>query len=459
MMNWEKTMLIRDCIVTAVAGCAFVGTVSAQPVWPPPYAMIRIKAPSETGTTPYGINGVGAMAGSLGSPNLAFVWQDGVGHSLHSINPLYAARANDINDAGWVVGRGGDFDGHVIPTLWINGMPMSLGTLGGDGGEAHAVNYPGHVVGRAAAENQPVPGRAFRWYEGKMIDLGTLGAGAAFAWGVNNLGQVVGHSALERGGHSRAFLWENDVMIDIGTPPGGVAAQAFDINDLGQIVGFSRDRDSVETAFLRENGEMRSIHDFSLGSDSWALRINNLSQVVGLVIQGVAAHAFIWDDASGMRLIEDLIPPNHGLKIRIARDINDHGQIALEAERGNVFGAGKFVGALVTPVHPTLNMADPSPGRAGEANTLTITNATPGATVRFFYSLRGGGEIIPGCATRVNALQLADPQLIGTAIADQNGVATITRVVPPIARGQIILFQSVVQNECAISQLIMHQFE
>ena len=151
--------------------------------------------------------------------------------------------------------------------------------------------------------------------------------------------------------------------------------------------------------------------------------------------------------------------PEVDLRIRIARDINDHGQIALEASRGNIFQGGKFVGVLLTPVNPTMTMEQPDPGLAGTSNTIPVTGATPGATVRFFYSLRGGGAIIPGCATLTNALQLAAPQLIGSAVADQNGVATITRTVPPVARGQTILFQAVVQSECAISQLVMHRFE
>ncbi|MCC6908215.1 MAG: hypothetical protein IT430_09775 [Phycisphaerales bacterium] len=401
------------------------------------------------------------MAGTLnGNPNISFVWHNGVGRFLDAINPAYTADANDINDSGWVVGMSGDFAGNFVPTLWIDGEPMSLGTLGGADGEAEAINNLGHVVGRAANENQPVPGRAFRWADGKMIDLGTLGGGVAVAWGVNNLGQIVGHTFSDDPNiiGQRGFLWENGQMIDIGTLPGGIECQAFDINDLEQIVGHCRDADRNDIAFLWENGEMRSIHNFELGRASWAERINNRSEVVGFVLQMGYAHAFIWNETDGMRLLEDLVPPKHGLKIRIGRDINDHGQIALEAYRGPN-QQGIFVGALVTPVHPTMTLADPAPGIAGQPNTLTLTDVTPGATVRFYYSLRGGGELIPGCASRINALQLANPNLVGAATADANGVASFTRPVPLIARGQTILFQAVVQNECTISQLVEHEFE
>jgi len=450
-------MLIPNRIILATATMlTSVGVAIAQPVWPPPYAMIEIKAPGDTQVAPMGINGSAAMTGSLISPNISFVWEEGVGHYLRSVNPIFSADTNDINDAGWIVGVGGDFSGNFVPTLWIDREPISLGTLGGDGGEADAVNVIGVVVGQAA--NQEVPGRAFRWSDGKMIDLGTLGGRGAHAWGVNNLDHIVGHTFSDDPNliGKRGFLWENGVMIDIGTLPGGSECQAFDINDLSQIVGHCRDADSNDIAFLWENGVMRSIHDFDLGDVSWAMRINNRSEVVGIVDPGI--DAFIWNEVNGMRLIDDLIPPNHGLRIRIGRDINDYGQIALEAYRRNAQN-GTFVGALVTPVNPTMTMEQPAPGRAGVSNTITVSGATPGVTVRFFYSPRGGGEIIPGCATRVNALQLSNPQLIGSARADANGVATITRNVPPVAQNQTILFQAVVQNECAISQLVVHRFE
>ncbi len=439
-----------------MAAILAAGSASGQPVWPPPYAMIEMDAPPGTGVTPYGINGSAAMAGSLGSPNLAFVWQNGIGRYLRSVNPIYAADANDVNDSGWVVGQGGDFAGHFVPTLWIDGEPMSLGTLGGDDGEAEAVTQENSVVGIAEDADQIPWG--FRWRDGQMINIGSLGVPGSFAYGANNLGQIVGHCFDPNFVGRRAFLWENGQMIDLGTLPDGYEAQALDINDLGQVVGVSIDRDARSNAFLWESGQMRSIHNPDLSRSSVPERINNRSEVVGFVPQQGQAHAFIWNETDGMRLIEDLIPPNHGLKIQIGRDINDEGQIALETYRGPN-QQGIFVGALVTPVHPTMTLADPTPGRAGTNNTLRLTGVTPGATVRFYYSLRGGGTLIPGCASRVNALQLAKPIWIATAAADGNGEASITRTVPRIARGQTILFQAVVQGECAISQLVVWRFE
>ncbi len=154
---------------------------------------------------------------------------------------------------------------------------------------------------------------------------------------------------------------------------------------------------------------------------------------------------------------DDLLPPRTGWRTEWGHDINESGQISGTAYP--IPDEGTFFAFLMSPVHPTLEMAAPSPGRAGEANTITLRNVTPDARVQFLYSRRGGGTRIPGCTLQQNALQLDSPTVIGTAVADQNGVASITRTVPPIARNQTILFQAVVQNECAISQLVVHQFE
>ncbi len=448
--------------MVAAGAVLMIGTPAfPQPVWPPPYAAIEVQSEHVAAVSLYGINSNGTAAGSLSGPNLGFVWHRGRHLLLEGVNPNYAAFAVDINERGWVVGHGADFTHSApVPTLWIDGVPMSLGTLGGEWGEAKAINDFDHVIGWS--KNVDEYSRAFLWRDGAMSDLGTLGGLGSWAWGMNNLDQVVGHSFDPNFVGQRGFLWDNGEMIDIGTLPDGRECRALGINDLGQIVGHCQDVDRNDVAFLWENGEMRSIHNSDLGAISFAQAINNSGQVVGFTTRDdetLVTQAFIWDEVNGMRDLQDLAPPNMAPKRWNAADINEHGQIVVSAQRGNPFNGGRAVSLLLTPVNPTMVLTEPLPGSAGVANTLSLSNATPGSTVGFFYSLRGGGEIIPGCVTRVNALQLSRPTLIGTTVADENGVAAITRSVPPIARGQTILFQAVVQDECAISQLVVHQFE
>ncbi len=450
--------MIRSRLALSLAMLLFGAPALAQPVWPPPYAAIEVQSEHVGGVTIRAINADGMGAGTLSGPNLGFMWHRGRYRLLEGINPAFLAVADDINDWGWVVGYSADFSPANVPTLWMDGNPVSLGTLGGDTGEAHAINNLGHVVGWS--KNGDDYARAFLWRDGEMIDLGTLGGRSSYGWGMNNLGQVVGHSFDPNLIGQRGFVWDNGVMIDLGTLPNGGECRASDINDLGQIVGYCQDADGNSLAILWEKGKMRSIHDARLGVLSFAQAINDRGQIVGYTSDGsLVTRAFIWDADSGMRNLQDLCPPNMAPRRWNPGDINEHGQIAVSAQRGDPFNGGRLVSLLVTPVNPTMIMAQPSPGIAGVENTLTVTNATPGATVRFYYSLRGGGTLIPGCASRVNALQLAKPIWIATATADGNGEASITRTVPRIARGQTILFQAVVQGECAISQLVVHQFD
>ncbi len=413
-----------------------------------------------------------------------------------------------INSFGDVVGFAAidlvEFHGVLWPST---GGIVDLGTLGGDSSATSAINDLGEIAGWSNFD----PGgsvfvrRAVIWRGMEMIDLGTLGGESSFANGMNNLGQVVGESEYEwQSFRLKAFLWDNGEMTVLPAPLKGYDGRsAYDINDRAEAVGYGAGLDLQYNALLWRDGkvfdlgslagrgstayaindlgvivgaseaaneqthavmwvdrQIMDIHTPQFGTFSRARDINNLGVIVG---QGgnslFTSWAFIREPGQPMRLLNDFIPPRTRIawRIRFADAINDAGQIAGTAYRSDIFSDSWAV--LLSPVHPTFDMQAPQPGRAGEANRLRVTGATPGARVVFLYSRFGGGQRIPGCDLQQNALQLDSPTVIGTAIADQNGVASITRTVPPIARGQTILFQAVVQNECAISQLVVHQFE
>ena len=118
-------------------------------------------------------------------------------------------------------------------------------SLPGGGGEAHAINERGQVVGRAS----PLPrsaSQAALWENGEIVQLGTLGGVWSGAWDINDRGQVVGwaQTALLDADHcpiGHGFLWENGQMFDLNDrlPPdsGWELLEARAINNRGQIVG------------------------------------------------------------------------------------------------------------------------------------------------------------------------------------------------------------------------------
>ena len=135
-----------------------------------------------------------------------------------------------------------------VPALYA---VTDLGTLGGTGISAEDLNNAGQVVGQAGTTDGF--NHAFLWENGTMIDLGTLGGSSSVAAGINDLGQVVGYASLPDA-TNHAFLvtpqggvWfqdsdldgRNDFMIDLGTLNGSTYSVATDINNAGQVVGYS----------------------------------------------------------------------------------------------------------------------------------------------------------------------------------------------------------------------------
>ena len=160
-----------------------------------------------------------------------------------------------MNDAGQVVGyTGSQFVTPLRAFLWTPAQPrgttgtlQDLGTLGGPGARAKAIDNSGHVVG--ASGDASGIGHAFLWTQtGGMQDLG-LAAGwtSASAWDINESGQVAGIAETDVG--QRAALWT--VSVDaggviqtlaresLGTLPDGGSSVGLGMNNLGQVVGYA----------------------------------------------------------------------------------------------------------------------------------------------------------------------------------------------------------------------------
>ena len=372
---------------------------------------------------------------------------------------LSSARA--INDLGEVVGGSGVepggsiFVGHAY--VWRNGDMFDLGTLGGESSGATAINDHGLVVGGSEFEPDNYWDHAFIWEDGHMLALpgarpDTFGNGA---YDINSQDEAVGWgSGLDF--QYNGLLWHNGNVVDLGSLS-GQGSQANAINNSSTIAGQSKASNGNTHAVAWVDRQIIDLHDARLGTHSWAQDINDNDQIVGAIGNGASGReGFVLQLGGQIELLKDLIPPQRRTNWRIDHEtINNAGQISASAEDENV----QFYALLLTPVHPTMNLRSPLPGTAGTSNRLRVSGVTPGQRIVFLYSLHGGGTRIPGCDLQENALQLDKPTIIGSAVANENGVATITRHVPLLARGQTVLFQAVVQNECAISQLVVWQFE
>ncbi len=319
---------------------------------------ISLSAHLVQGTVRISIGELNLPLGTLGGKNSSINW-------------------NGINDRGESVGmsetsvpdpNGEDLCGfgtHAIclPFFWQNGHMSALPTLGGNNGQASAVNNFGQVAGYA--ENGVVDSTCpagvtnnyidlpVMWTKGNAQALSTIGTDPdGVAFGINNQGQAVGYSGTCTSANY-AVLWENGTatpLADLGDP----GAIAFAINGHNQIVGQAVNSDGTALAAIWQNNTVTSLGILLPGDASaFATSINNRGQVVGSSFDssGNWSHGLIWENGK-MFDLNQLFPASSNLYVISASNINESGQIAGMAVEMAGQNAGNVVHAfLATPVN------------------------------------------------------------------------------------------------------------
>jgi probable HAF family extracellular repeat protein len=177
------------------------------------------------------------------------------------------------------------------PVIWNNGVPQELPLVSGDpDGIALGINDLGQAVGNTGScgilfGTGP---HAVLWDNGSAVELPNLGGNAAFAvpFAINNQGQVAGGSNSPDGATFYAVLWQNGTIANLGTVPGDFAAFASGINDKGQVVGTSFAENFNLRAFIWQNGVMTDLNTlFPSSSNLYATmanKINSAGQISGM---------------------------------------------------------------------------------------------------------------------------------------------------------------------------------
>jgi probable HAF family extracellular repeat protein len=157
---------------------------------------------------------VGSSGSAAGGQAHAFSWRDGV------MTDLGPGLANDINDAGQIVGSR---DGQAV--RWWHGKVTVLSDAST---EAVAVSRSGAVTGFL----WDISPDSFVWRHGRFTRVPALtGGDMPFqqAYGINDRLQVVGRTNVG------AFVWEHGRTTIL--PALTIGSDAQDINDAGVIVG------------------------------------------------------------------------------------------------------------------------------------------------------------------------------------------------------------------------------
>jgi probable HAF family extracellular repeat protein len=321
----------------------------------------------------------------LGIPEMhAAFWKHGQIFDLGTLEGGYESAAFQVNSRGQVAG----FSLNTVPDqfsglgtqmrtfVWDeqHGM-LDLGTLG-TGTDAGVLGFKGNVEinerGQVTACSftnttvNPVTGTPtldpFVWDKREgMVDLGTLGGTSGCSLNINNRGQVVGYSNVAGDSATHAFLWTKPGPLQDLPTLGGTFGLAIWANEAGEVVGAATNvGDQALHGFLWRKGSLIDLGVLESLPFSDAEWINSREQIVGKASSSDFSTniAILWESgAPPVDLNTLVIPPDSGLSLVEARNINDRGEIAASG----VTPDGNVRAALLIPCdenHPGVEGCD-----------------------------------------------------------------------------------------------------
>ena len=241
------------------------------------------------------------------------------------------------------------------PFIWQNGDMSALPTLGGNNGQASAINSRGQVVGAAETANTE-SGCSFHaappvlWTKGVAQELPMVqGDTDGFAFGINNSGEAVGGTGACTS-INHAASWQNGIVQELPSLGGAFNNMAFAVNSTAEIAGVSDlAGDATFHATIWQNGTVTDLGTIAGDFASFATGLNDKGQVVGTSFDASfsPAHGFIWQNGV-MTDISTLFPAGFYLFPTMANKINASGQISGMATDLN---DGTIHAFLATPVH------------------------------------------------------------------------------------------------------------
>jgi uncharacterized membrane protein len=452
-----RSLRFSSAFVLAIAFC---GTTSAQT---PQYSIKKIgPIPGHNGSIGNAINNAGQIAGSSDTIT-AYRWSAGTLDAMPPLSGGTVTRAEGIAEDGSVLGSSYTTSGGLDhATVWFpSGSGYSATDLGVGPGDifslALAMNA-GLIVGLSddAIDWKPAvwlpPAQDPGNYTIQMLPM-LSGDYGGIAFDVNASGVVVGTSA--NGGTAHPTKWTLSggtwTVTNLGALGTNAQSEAWAINASGTAVGYSYSPAAVaHHAVLWNSGGIVDLGALQSGWRAFASGINDGGDIVGT--SGPSGLTTAWVRPASLGAMLDLnacLPPASLWTLIRAEDINNGGQIT---GYGDLSGFGQSF--LLTPISTFL--AGPVPGTVGQNNTITVTGATPGATVRFAIGTVGGETQISGCPS--SNLDIAGATTLGNSTADASGTAMLTFFGRPSMAGLTFLFQALDVASCRVTNVTQVTF-
>lgn len=207
----------------------------------------------------------------------------------------YDVSANDINDAGKIVGF--YFDRSTNPPvshgfLWSGDSYSTLDCTNASSTAAQGINNKGQIVGQY---DNGGPTYGFLLSGGSYNTIDYPQSISTLAVGINSDGHIVGFYFVkisDTANITLGFLWNGASYSTIGGPTGALQSVANDINNASEIVGYYNDnKDRHGFLFSGDNYTNLDVPGASL---TIPYRINDQGQVVGYYLDNTGEHGFLW---------------------------------------------------------------------------------------------------------------------------------------------------------------------